>query len=158
MSTKQKGTIRSRIKRGDQVVFVAGREFNRYDSDGKRNPFAGKVIAVDPVTRRVKVEGAMIVKKHQKANPQLNVEGGIINKEAWVDVSNVAIADPKTGEPTRVGYEVRDGQKVRIAKKSGEVIPEPGIFEKVEAAKEEESKEAAPAEEQKEEDKADKEE
>lgn len=129
---KNKGTIRSRIKRGDEVVFVAGKEYNRYDSEGKRNPYTGKVIAVDPATRRIKVEGAMIVKKHQKANPQLNVEGGIVKQEAWVNVSNVAIVDPKTGVPTRVGYEIRDGKKVRIAKKSGEVIPDPGIFVKPE--------------------------
>ncbi len=126
----KRGTIRSKIKRGDQVVFVAGKEFNRYDSNGKRNATTGKVIAVDPIKRKVKVEGAMIVKKHQKANPQLNVEGGIIKREAWVDASNVAIMDPKTGEATRIGYEIREGKKVRIAKKSGTVIPDPGIFVK----------------------------
>jgi len=129
---RKRGTIRSKIKRGDQVVFVAGKEFNRYDSTGKRNAYSGKVIAVDPIKRKVKVEGAMIVKKHQKANPQLNIEGGILNREAWVDVSNVAIMDPKTGEPTRIGYELQDGKKVRISKKSGSVIPDPGIFVKPE--------------------------
>lgn len=126
----KKGTIRSKIKRGDQVVFVAGKEYNRYDSNGKRNPATGRVIAVDPRAHKVKVEGAMIVKKHQKANPQLNQEGGILKREAWVNVSNVAIVDPKTGEATRIGYEIKDGKKVRIAKKSGSVIPEPGLFKK----------------------------
>ncbi len=134
----KRGTIRSKIKRGDQVVFVAGKEFNRYDSNGKRNPHRGKVIAVDPRTRKVKVEGAMIVKKHQKPNPQLNIEGGILSREAWVTVSNVALVDPKTGEPTRISYELRDGKKVRVARKSGTIIPEPGIFVKPEADETEE--------------------
>ncbi len=141
------GTVRSKIKRGDQVVFVGGKEYNRYDSSGKRNPYSGKVIAVDPHAQKVKVEGAMIVKKHQKANPQLNQEGGILNREAWVDVSNVAIVDPKTGDPTRVGYEIKDGKKVRIAKKSGSVIPEPGIFVAPEKEETEEKAEENAAEE-----------
>ena len=140
---RKRGTIRSKIKRGDQVVFVSGKEFNRYDSEGKRTALTGKVIAVDPIQRKIKVEGAMMVKKHQKANPQLNLEGGILNMEAWVDVSNVAIADPKTGKPTRIGYEVRDGKKVRIAKKSGSVVPEPGIFAKPKKEDDEPSDEKA---------------
>lgn len=135
---KKTGTIRLKIKRGDRVVFIAGREYNRYDKDGKRNPYKGEVIAVDPGRRKVKVEGAMIVKKHQKANPQLNIKGGILSQEAWVDVSNVAHIDPKIGEPTRVGFEVREGKKVRIAKKSDEVVSEPVLFvKKDEATKEE---------------------
>ena len=124
MKTVKKGTIRSKIKRGDQVVFIAGKEYNRYDSAGKRQPLRGKVIAVDPVNGKVKVEGAALVKKHQKAVPQLNVEGGIKEKEAWVNISNVALIDPDTGKPTRVKYEDRDGQKVRVAK-SGKVVPTP---------------------------------
>jgi large subunit ribosomal protein L24 len=127
----KKGAIKSRIKRGDDVVFVAGKEFNRYDSEGKRNPYRGKVIAVDASTGRVKVDGAMIVKKHRKAVPQMNVEGGIIKKEAWVDVSNLAVVDPDTGKPSRIRYEIRDGAKVRIAK-SGAVIPEPSVYARVE--------------------------
>ena len=126
MKTVKRGTLKSRIKRGDQVVFISGKEFARYDSNGKRQPFRGKVIAVDPRNGKVKVEGAQIVKKHQKAIPQLNKEGGIIEKEAWVDISNVALVDPETGKPTRVKYEVRDGQKVRVAK-SGKVIADPDI-------------------------------
>lgn len=124
MKTVRKGTVNSKIKRGDQVVFTTGKEYNRYDSGGKRQPLRGKVIAVDARNGKVKVEGAMIIKKHQKAVPQLNKEGGIIEKEAWVDVSNVALVDPETGRPTRVKYEVRDGKKVRIAK-SGKVIATP---------------------------------
>jgi large subunit ribosomal protein L24 len=126
MKTVKKGTLKTKIKRGDQVVFIAGKEFARYDSNGNRQPLRGRVIAVDPKSGKVKVEGAQIVKKHQKAVPQLNKEGGIVEKEAWVDISNVALIDPETGKPTRVKYETRDGEKVRVAK-SGKVIPEPGI-------------------------------
>lgn len=124
MKTVKKGTIRSKIKRGDQVVFIAGKEFNRYDNAGNRQPFRGKVIAVDPVNGKVKVEGANLVKKHQKAIPQLNIQGGIKEKEAWVNVSNVALIDPETGKPTRVKIELKDGKKVRVAK-SGKVVADP---------------------------------
>ncbi len=124
MKTVKKGTVNSKIKRGDQVVFIAGKEYNRYDGTGKRQPLRGKVIAVDARNGKVKVEGAMIVKKHQKAVPQLGKEGGIIEKEAWCDVSNIALVDPDTGKPTRIKTEIRDGKKVRIAK-SGKIIPTP---------------------------------
>jgi large subunit ribosomal protein L24 len=134
------GTVKSRIKRGDQVVFIAGKEYKRYDSAGKRQPARGRVIAVDARNGKVKVEGAMLVKRHQKAVPQMNREGGIIEKEAWVDVSNVAIIDPDSGKPTRVRYEIKDGKKVRIAK-SGKVIPEPDVFGKKEPKKDREEKE-----------------
>jgi len=127
-------TSRSRIKRGDQVVFIAGKEYNRYDSAGKRQPFRGRVIAVDVEAGKVKVEGAMLMKKHQKPVPQLNREGGIIEREAWVSISNVAIIDPDSGEPTRVRYEDRDGKKVRVGM-SGKVIPEPDVFGKKEPKK-----------------------
>lgn len=123
MKEAKKGTIRANIKKGDTVVFIAGKEYARYDSSGKRNPYRGQVIAVDPRNGKVKVEGANIIKKHRKAVPQLNVEGGIIEKEAWVDISNVSLIDPETGKPTRVKYETRDGKKVRVAK-SGKVIGE----------------------------------
>jgi large subunit ribosomal protein L24 len=124
MKSEKKGTIRSKIKKGDEVIFIAGREYNRYGNDGKRRPFRGQVIAVDPRRGKVKVEGAMLVKRHRRAVPQMNVEGGIVSKEMWVDASNVALVDPKTDKPTRVKFEVRDGKKVRIAK-SGAVIAEP---------------------------------
>ena len=115
MKTEKTGTVGSRIKRGDQVVFIAGKEFNRYDSAGKRQPYRGKVIAVDARTAKVKVEGAMIVKRHRKPVPQMNREGGIFEMEAWVSISNVALIDPETGKPTKVKYETRDGKKVRVA-------------------------------------------
>ena len=82
------------------------------------------MVAVGPRNGKVKVEGAMIVKKHQKAVPQMNVEGGIKEQESWVDASNVALIDPETGKPTRVRYEERDGVKARVAK-SGKAIAEP---------------------------------
>ena len=126
MKTVKKGTIKSKIKRGDQVVFIAGKEYNRFDSQGKRTPFRGRVIAVDPVKGKIKVEGANIVKRHRKAVPQMNIEGGIKEQEAWVDISNVAHIDPETGKPTRIKLEDRDGKKVRVAK-SGKLLPEPPV-------------------------------
>jgi large subunit ribosomal protein L24 len=132
MKTEKKGTVRSKIKRGDQVVFIAGKEYSRFDSNGKRTPLRAKVIAVDPHKGKVKVEGAMIAKRHRKAVPQMNVEGGIIEQEMWVDISNVAHIDPDTGKPTRVKYETRDGKKVRVAK-SGKIIVEPEISRRARA-------------------------
>ena len=137
MKTEKKGTVKSKIKRGDQVVFIAGKEFARYDSAGKRQPYRGKVIEVDARNAKVKVEGAMIVKRHRKPVPQMNQEGGIIQQEAWVSASNVALVDPGTGKPTRVKYEVRDGKKVRVAK-SGKEIPIINVFGKKEPKKDKE--------------------
>lgn len=131
MKTVKTGTVKSKIKRGDQVIFIAGKEYNRYDSAGKRQPYRGRVIEVDARNGKVKVEGAAIIKRHQKPVPQLNREGGIMEREGWVDVSNVAVVDPDTGKPTRVKLELRDGKKVRVAK-SGKVIPEPDVFGKKE--------------------------
>ncbi len=147
MKTVKIGTVRSKVKRGDQVVFIAGKEYNRYDSAGKRQPLRGKVIAVDARNHKVKVEGAMIVKRHRKPVPQMNREGGIFEQEAWVSVSNVALIDPESGKPTRVKYEIRDGNKVRVAK-SGKVIPDSGSYKK-EAKKKDDEQEAEAAEEKK---------
>ncbi|MHB1626817.1 MAG: 50S ribosomal protein L24 [Bacilli bacterium] len=101
-----------RIKKGDGVVVIAGK-----DRDKK-----GKVLAVYPRENRLVVEGVNVVKRHTK--PSMSApDGGIIEREAPIHVSNVAHVDPKTGGPTRVGYRVlEDGTKVRFAKKSGEVI------------------------------------
>jgi large subunit ribosomal protein L24 len=133
------GTVKSKIKRGDQIVFIAGKEYNRYDAAGKRQPYRGKVVEVDARNGKVKVEGAMIVKRHKKAVPQMNIEGGIKEQEAWVSVSNVALVDPETGKPTRVKIEVRDGKKVRVAK-SGKVIPVATVAAKKEPKKDKEEK------------------
>jgi len=124
MKEVKKGTVRSKIRKGDTVIFIAGKEYARFDKDEKRKPFTGEVMAVDARKGKVKVAGAAIAKKHRKAVPQMNIEGGIVELESWIDISNVSLLDPKTKKPTRVRYEVRDGKKVRVAK-SGELIPEP---------------------------------
>src|SRR5882762_10204594 len=134
MKTVRKGTVKSKIKRGDQVVFIAGKEYNRYDSTGKRQPYRGKALEVDARTGKVKVEGAMIVKRHRKPVPQMNREGGIREQEAWVSASNIALIDPETGKPTRVKIEVRDGKKVRVAK-SGKVVAETYVFKSAKKTK-----------------------
>ncbi|PXW87707.1 LSU ribosomal protein L24P [Streptohalobacillus salinus] len=99
------------VKKGDKVQVLSGKD------KGKQ----GTVLAAFPKKERVLVEGVNIVKKHQKPS-QDNPQGGILEKEAPIHVSNVLPIDPKSGEPTRVGYEERDGKKVRIAKKSGEAL------------------------------------
>lgn len=119
----KKGAVHVKVKKGDMVVFVTGKDYNRYDANGKRIPYRGRVIQVDPRGGRVKVEGAGIIKKHTRPNPQLNQAGGIIEKESWIDISNVAVVDPETGVPTRVRYQLNeDGKKVRVAVKSGKVL------------------------------------
>jgi large subunit ribosomal protein L24 len=103
-----KASKRAKIKKNDQVVLMAGRD------KGKR----GRVLAVAPVRGKVKVEGAGIIKRHQK--PAGNRGGGIIEKEAWVDISNVQIVDPQSGKPSRVSYKIEgDGTKLRVATASG---------------------------------------
>lgn len=100
------------VKKDDTVMVITGKD------KGKK----GRVIAAYPRENRVLVEGVNMVKKHQKPNQQ-NPQGGILNQEAPIHVSNVMLIDPKSGQPTRIGYKVLDnGQKVRVAKKSGEVI------------------------------------
>ncbi len=136
MKAVKTGPVKSRIKRGDQVVFIAGKEFNRYDSSGKRQPFRGKVIAVDARSGKVKVEGAMIVKRHRKPVPQMNREGGIREQEAWVNISNVALIDPESGKPTKVKYEFHEGKKVRVAK-SGKVVQENAAYKREKKVKDE---------------------
>jgi len=101
----------AKIKKGDNVVILAGRD------KGK----TGKVTKVLPDADKVIVEGVNVVKRHTR--PTQTEQGGIKEKEAAIHVSNVAIADPKTGEATRVGFKtLDDGRKVRVAKASGEVI------------------------------------
>src|SRR4051812_2958243 len=107
------GTKRSKIKRNDQVVVIAGRD------KGKR----GRVLEVLPGEGKVKVEGAGMIKKHQRANPQSNRGGGIIDKESYINISNVQLIDPDSGKPTRVKYEVQnDGTKTRVAARSGQSL------------------------------------
>ena len=115
----KKGTKRARIKKGDQVIVMVGRDHNKYNKQGERVPHRGRVLEVSPARGKVKVEGAGVVKKHQRANPSNNRGGGIVEREAWIDISNVQLIDPDTGKPTRVKYLVEgDGSKTRIATKS----------------------------------------
>jgi large subunit ribosomal protein L24 len=100
-----------KLKKDDQVVVITGKD------KGKRG-------AIQRVLddNRVVVTGVNIVKKHTKANPQLGVQGGIVEREASIEMSNVAIYNPKTNKPDRVGFKEQDGKKVRVYKSSGDVI------------------------------------
>jgi large subunit ribosomal protein L24 len=101
----------AKIRKGDKVVVITGREKGR----------TGQVTAVMPRERRAVVAGINVVKRHTRQTAQS--EGGILSKEAPIDLSNLAIVDPKTGKPTRVGFKVLDdGRKVRVAKRSGDLI------------------------------------
>ena len=101
----------AKIKKGDKVVVLAGRDKGR----------SGEVVQVMPLEERALVRGVNIVKRHQRQTG--TQEGGIISKEATIDLSNLAIADPKDGKATRVGFKILDdGRKVRVAKRSGELI------------------------------------
>jgi large subunit ribosomal protein L24 len=103
--------VKLKIRRGDKVVVLAGRD------KGKR----GEVMKAFPTENKVVVQGVNMMRKHQKQTP--SQQGGIIAKEAPIHVSNLAIEDPKDGAPTRIGYKILDdGRKVRFAKRSGEVI------------------------------------
>ena len=114
---------RCKIKKGDIVEVMVGRDHNKFDKQGKRTPHRGRVLEVLPSKGKVKVEGAGIVKKHQRANPQNNRGGGIIEKEAYIDISNVQLIDPQSGKPTRVRYQVqKDGTKTRVAAGSEQTL------------------------------------
>lgn len=100
-----------KIKKGDNVVVLAGKDKGR----------TGEVVKVMPKEDKALVRGVNQVRRHQKQSAQ--AEGGIITKEAPIHLSNLALADPKDGKPTRVGFKVQeDGKKVRVAKRSGELI------------------------------------
>jgi len=98
----------AKIRKGDKVIVLAGRDKGR----------TGEVISVQPTEGRALVRGVNLVKRHQRQTPQN--EGGIISKEASIHLSNIAIADPKDGKPTRVGFKsMNDGRKIRVARRSG---------------------------------------
>ena len=99
------------VKKGDKVMVITGKD------KGK----TGVILASFPKKDRVIVEGVNIIKKHSKPS-QANPQGGIISQEAPIHVSNVMVLDPKSNEPTRVGFQEVNGKKVRVAKKSGEVL------------------------------------
>jgi len=100
-----------KIKKGDRVVVLSGKDKGKHGEVTKAMPKEGKVI----------VSGVNVAARHRKAS-QSNPQGGIERSEAPMHVSKVAIEDPKTGKPTRVRFEIRDGKKVRVAARSGELI------------------------------------
>ena len=101
----------AKIRKGDRVIVLTGRDKGR----------TGEVIQVMPTDEKALVRGVNMVKRHQKQS--MNQEGGIISKEAPIQLSNLSVADPKDGKPTRVGFRVlEDGRKVRFAKRSGDLI------------------------------------
>lgn len=98
----------AKIKKGDKVVVITGRDAGK----------SGEVLEVRPTEGRAVVRGVAMIKKHQRQTQ--NQQGGIISKEGTINLSNIAVADPKDGKPTRVGFKVlADGRKVRVAKRSG---------------------------------------
>jgi large subunit ribosomal protein L24 len=101
----------AKIKKGDKVVVLTGRDKGR----------SGEVLSVDRSESRALVQGISLVKRHTRQTAQQ--EGGIISKESPVHLSNLAIVDPKSGKPTRIGFKILDdGRKVRFAKRSGDLI------------------------------------
>lgn len=103
--------VKLKIKAGDQIVVLAGAD------RGKE----GEVVKVFPKKNRAIVQGVNMIKKHTKPSAQ-NPQGGIIETEASIHISNLALIDPETGKATRVGYKIEDGKKVRVSKKSGKTI------------------------------------
>ena len=99
------------VKTGDKVKVITGKD------KGKE----GVILKAFPKKDRVIVEGMNMMKKHQKPS-SMNPQGGILETEAPIHVSNVMLIDSKTGEPTRVSFKVEDGKKVRVSKKTGEVL------------------------------------
>ena len=100
-----------KIKKGDHGVVVTGKDKGKH----------GEVLKVMPSENRAIVKGVALVRRHQRQTA--SQEGGIVTKEAPIEISNIALEDPKDGKPTRVGYKfLKDGRKVRFARRSGEVI------------------------------------
>lgn len=103
--------IKLKVKSGDIVRVIAG------DNKGSE----GKILRIDRNKNKAIVENINMVSRHEKPSAR-NPQGGIIRKEAPIHISNLSLIDPKSGEATRVGYEIRDGKKVRVSRKSNEVI------------------------------------
>ena len=98
-----------RIRTGDEVIVIGGKD------RGKR----GKVLRVEPKKERVYVEGLNKIKRHQRPSQTTGQGGGVIEREGPIHISNVMLIDPKDGKPTRVGIEIEDGKRFRIARRSG---------------------------------------
>jgi large subunit ribosomal protein L24 len=105
-----KGTKRAKLRKNDQVIVITGRD------KGKR----GRVLAVAPDKGKIKVEGAGMIKRHQKAAG--NRGGGIIDRESWLNISNVMAVDPQSGKGSRVRYQIDGDTKTRTAAASGHTI------------------------------------
>jgi large subunit ribosomal protein L24 len=104
---------RMKVRKNDQVLVTAGRD------KGKR----GRVIEVQTKKRRIVVEGVNVMKKAVKPNRQRGISGGILEREAAIDISNVLVLEPTSRKPTRIGFQVlQDGRKVRVARKTGAAI------------------------------------
>jgi len=102
-----------KIKKGDNVEVISGKDA------GKR----GRVLRVDRDRDRVVIEGVAMIKRHTRPNPQKKVQGGIVERESAIHVSNVMVVSPDSGRPTRVGYKILDdGRKVRVSKVDGAIL------------------------------------
>jgi large subunit ribosomal protein L24 len=104
----------ARLKAGDEVIVIGGKD------RGKR----GKILRVEPKHQRVYIEGLNMIKRHQRPRQVAGAQraeqvGGVIEREGPIHASNVMLADPKEGKPTRIGIEVSDGKRLRIARRSG---------------------------------------
>jgi large subunit ribosomal protein L24 len=101
------------VAKDDTVIVISGKDRGKM----------GRVLRVFPDDRKVVVEHVNIVKRHTRPNPTKGVQGGIVEKEGAIDVSKVMVVDPKSGKPTRIGHKtLADGKKVRISRRSGEMI------------------------------------
>ena len=110
---KVKSTARIRIRKNDQVVVRAGKD------RGKK----GRVLSVVPDKNRVVVEGVNLIKRHTRPNPQKNIKGGIVEREAAIHASNVMLVDPNSSKTTRVGHKTLENKtRVRVARRSGSVL------------------------------------
>ena len=105
--------LKTPVRKNDEVIVIGGKD------RGKR----GRVLQVLPEKNRVLVEGVNMIKRHTRANPQRNIKGGIVEREAAIHASNVMAIDPDSGKPTRVGRKVLDdGRRVRISRRTGGVM------------------------------------
>jgi len=102
-----------KIKKGDTVEVISGKDA------GKR----GRILKLDPSRERVVIEGVNLIKRHTRPNPQKRVQGGIVEREAAIHLSNVMVVSPDSGRRTRVGFKILDdGRKVRVAKTDGAIL------------------------------------
>ena len=105
-------TGKLRIRQGDAVIVIAGKDRGA----------SGKVLRVFPDSGRLIVEGVNKIKRSTRANPQKNIKGGILEREASIAVANVQLKDPETGKPSRIGVRIEGEERVRFAKKSGTTV------------------------------------